>query len=138
MSEVYVLDACAMIALLRNENGADKVAAIFQKTSDGEAGIIMSKMNLLEVYYGFYQDKGREYAEKILDNIKQSIIVFTDISDTVFAEAGRLKATYRISLADAFALAEAFANNGLLLTADHHELDIVAEGEKKIKFLWIR
>ena len=52
-------------------------------------------------------------------------------------EAGRLKATYKISLADSVALAEAFVSGGTLLTADHHELDVI-EKHEKIQFQWIR
>jgi PIN domain nuclease of toxin-antitoxin system len=137
MTDIYVLDACALIALLKDEQGADNVTEAYQKASVGEAKIIINKVNLVEVYYGFYQDRGKEYAEQILDDIKQSIVAIEDISDDVFAETGRLKATYRVSLADAFALAEASVSNGILLTADHHELDIV-EQKENIKFAWIR
>ena len=52
-------------------------------------------------------------------------------------EAGRLKATYRISLADSIALAEASVSGGILLTADHHELELVEKNEN-IVFHWIR
>lgn len=45
----YVLDACALLALLRNEPGADKVAAAFNAANTGEAEMIMHKANLLEV-----------------------------------------------------------------------------------------
>jgi predicted nucleic acid-binding protein len=42
--------------------------------------------------------------------------------------AGKLKAEWRrISLADCFALALALGENGTLLTADHHELDRLAQ-----------
>ena len=137
MIDTYVLDACALIALLKDENGADKVVEVYQKVNSDEAVIIINKVNLLEIYYGFYQDCGKEYAEKILDNIKRSIVTITDISDNVFEEAGRLKATYRISLADSVALAETSISGGTLLTADHHELDIVEQHEK-MRFHWIR
>jgi predicted nucleic acid-binding protein len=59
------------------------------------------------------------------------------LSDAVFAVAGRLKASYRISLADAVALAEASVSGGALLTSDHHEFDAI-EQKENIRFLWIR
>ena len=52
-------------------------------------------------------------------------------------EAGRLKATYKISLADSFALAQTKISNGVLLTSDHPEFDVI-ENKEPIKFLWIR
>ena len=137
MNEVYILDACALIAVLKKENGFEKVTAVYKKANSSEAEIIMNKANLLEVYYGFYKDKGKEYADKIIDGINKSIINITEISDPVFFEAGRIKASYRISFADAIVLAEASASGGVLLTADHHEFDALEKSEN-IQFLWIR
>jgi len=42
-----------------------------------------------------------------------------------------------MSLADSIGLAEALISNGIFVTADHHDLDIVDKNEK-IKFLWLR
>ena len=69
MSNIFVLDACALIALLKNEQGADIMASLYKKADIGEARIIINRINLLEVYYGYYRDNGKEYADKILDGI---------------------------------------------------------------------
>jgi predicted nucleic acid-binding protein len=137
MSEVYILDACALIAILKDESGADNVAAIYEKANNGEVQLIMNKVNLFEVYYGFYRDNGRDYADNILNNVKRSALIISGFTDEIFMEAGRLKASYRISLADSILLAEAIVSGGTLLTADHHELDAV-DNNGEIKFLWIR
>jgi len=137
VNEVFILDACALLALLKNERGADEVALAYEKANHGEALLIMNKINLFEVYYGMYHDRGKDYAEKILDGVKRSIVTISEFSDDVFAEAGRLKATYRISLADSIALAQALLSGGALLTADHHEFDVI-EGCENITFQWIR
>ena len=137
MSNVFVLDACALIALLKNENGADKVAATYNKAENGEAQIVMNRVNLLEVFYGYYRDDGEEYAEKIMSGVEKSIISVSEFDEGLFKEAGRLKASYRISLADSIALAQAMALGGELLTADHHEFDAVEEREPT-RFMWIR
>jgi PIN domain nuclease of toxin-antitoxin system len=137
MSNLYVLDACAMIALLKNETGANVVANAYKNAKDGNAKIIMNRVNLLEVYYGFYHAEGKDYAEKILSGIKQSIVSITDFDETLFPVAGRLKASYRISLADSIALAQAIVMGGELLTSDHHEFDAI-EGNEPIVFHWVR
>ena len=36
MNNVFVFDACSLIALLSNENGADVIKDLLQKTTDGE------------------------------------------------------------------------------------------------------
>ena len=65
----YVLDACALLALLRNEPGADEVAAVFNSANKGEAKIVMHKANLLEVYYDVYRFLGMGKADFILSEV---------------------------------------------------------------------
>ena len=137
MSNLYVMDACALVALLKNENGADIVADVYGKAVNGEARIIMNRVNLLEVYYGFYRENGKEYADKILDSVIKSNVSISEFDKDIFQIAGRLKATYKISLADSIALAQALSSGGELLTADHHEFDVI-EGLEDISFLRIR
>jgi len=134
----YVLDACALIALLHDEKGANTVANVINAAYNGEAAISMNKLNLLEVYYDAYRSRGKEQANLMLSEVKKCpIIVNSKIRDEIFFEAGRFKASYKISLADSIVLAEAFVANAKLLTADHHEFDAIEENED-ILFLWTR
>ena len=95
-------------------------------------------MNLLEVYYSSFREYGKEQANKLLSYISNSPIeIIPEISDPVFEEAGRFKASYQISLADSIALAEAFVQKAKLVTSDHHEFDII-ESKEDFKFLWVR
>ena len=134
----YVLDACALIALLKNEKGEDKVANIINDADAGNAKIIIHKMNLLEVFYEVYREKGQDRANSTISEIKKHPIeINSEVTDEIFTHAGRLKATYKISLADSIVLAQAMAFDGELLTADHHEFDVI-EGKENVKFAWIR
>ncbi|MDR3164075.1 MAG: PIN domain-containing protein [Synergistaceae bacterium] len=134
----YILDACALIALLKDECGAEEVSAIFNYAFKGEALIFMNKINLLEVYYDVYRSADKETADNVVfELVKCPITVVAEISDAVFTEAGRLKATYKISLADSIALAETSVSGGSLVTADHHEFDSI-EKRESIRFHWIR
>jgi len=134
----YTLDACALLALLRNEPGADKVAAAINAANNGEAEIIMHKVNLLEVYYDLYRSLGKEKADMILSEIrKRPIAINAEVTDNIFAEAGRMKASYKISFADSFALAQALVLGSELLTTDHHEFNLI-ESKEDIHFHWVR
>ena len=134
----YVLDACALFALLQDEAGADKVAAVINAANAGKATVTMHKVNLLEVYYGAYRARGKEQANLMVENLsKQPIDINTEITSKIFEEAGRLKASYKISLADSIALAQAMVLDANFLTADHHEFDVI-EGKEPIRFHWIR
>ncbi|MDR1920526.1 MAG: PIN domain-containing protein [Candidatus Adiutrix sp.] len=134
----YILDACAIIALLKNEAGADEVSVKINEAFKGRVKISINKLNLLEIYYDVYRSVDKATADKIVFELKaRPITIVSEITDAVFAEAGRLKATYKISLADSIALAEASVAGGSLMTADHHEFDFI-EKRESIKFHWIR
>jgi predicted nucleic acid-binding protein len=132
------MDACALIAFLRDEPGAEAVTAVLKCAKQGKAEICMNSINLLEVYYDIYRNVGKTKADEELLMIKElPIVIQSELTDRVFNEAGRFKASYRISLADSIALAETTVSGGELLTADHHEFDVI-EKQEEIKFHWIR
>lgn len=134
----YVLDACALMAALYGEEGAKVVKAAFDEVDRGLAKIIMHKANLLEVYYDMVRSLGQNKADEVLSEIKKRPIeINAEITDDIFTEAGQLKARYKISFADSFALAQAKVFGGVLLTSDHHEFDVI-EGKEGIEFGWIR
>ena len=138
MNKIYVLDACSLIALLTNEEGADVVKDILQKATYNEIDVLMHKINFLEVYYYIIKNYNEEIAKKLLADIKITPIkINPEITDDILIKAGKYKSMYKISLADSIGLSEAFINNGYFVTADHHELDIVEEKEN-LDIIWIR
>ena len=93
---------------------------------------------LVEVYYDTYRSESVEKADRMLEIVARlPIYVKSELSDEVLREAGRLKAGYKISIADSVAVAETSISGGALLTSDHHEFDIVEKSEN-INFHWIR
>jgi len=134
----YVLDACAMLAVLADEPGADVVEDIYEKATSGEVVLAMNKLNLLEVYYDLIRAYGKDRADEILNEIRRlPIHIYHEITDDVFREAGRIKAFYKISLADSIALAQAMVLDGKLLTSDHHEFNVI-ERKEPVRIHWIR
>jgi predicted nucleic acid-binding protein len=69
--------------------------------------------------------------------LKLPIKIINTVKNKVFKEAGRLKATYKISLADSILLGETSILKARVLTSDHHEFDIIEEKES-FDFSWIR
>ncbi|MCL1884714.1 MAG: type II toxin-antitoxin system VapC family toxin [Defluviitaleaceae bacterium] len=137
MKDVFVLDACALIALTNQEQGADIVADILKQANHGRVRLYMNRINLYEVYYGFYREYGKEYALNVVENVEDSYVLITEFDREIFLEAGRLKATYKLSLADSVAVAQAIILRGSILTAYHHEFDVI-EGKENLIFNWIR
>jgi len=126
----YIIDACALLAFLNDEEGADKVEDLLIQSVTDDVSVSMSIVNLLEVYYGELRDKGSDIAQIVLDMVQHySIKIINTISGQVFQEAARLKAVYRISLADCIGIATATELSGQFVTSDHHELEAVAKNE---------
>ena len=55
----YILDACALIALFKNEKGADKIKTLFEEALAKQTVIYMNIINLIEVHYSFYRTLGK-------------------------------------------------------------------------------
>jgi len=126
----YFLDACALLAFLNNEEGAEKIEDFLNQAAANTVTVSMSIVNLLEVYYGELRDKGADVAQIVLDMVQHcSINIVNTISVKVFQEAARLKVSYKMSLADCIGLATALEFSGQFVTSDHHELEEVAKNE---------
>ena len=118
-----VLDPCALIAFFNDEPGAGVVASLLEEVRSVE----MSAVNLLEIAYDSIRRTGDpQSAGEVLDAVRQlPIRIHWNIDDAVFFDVARFKAGYRISLADAFALALAKTLGAPVATSDHHEFDSI-------------
>jgi predicted nucleic acid-binding protein len=134
----YVMDANALIAYLRGESGGDLVLERLEAAERGEEVIWMHALNLCEVYYDAYRSGGESVAGQLLEDVGELPLKFwRTMGRSLLLEAGRLKAAGGISLADAIAVGLANTKGAKLMTADHHELDLV-EARGDGSFHWIR
>jgi predicted nucleic acid-binding protein len=127
-----------LVAYANEEVGADVVLNVFDLAGNGDIELYINKYNLLEVYYGMRRADGIRKAEELIFMVLElTIYIIECLSDDVFLEAGRLKSSYKMSLADSIALGEASVMGASLVTSDHHEFDTVEKNEN-ISFTWIR
>jgi PIN domain nuclease of toxin-antitoxin system len=98
LNELYILDACALIALLAKEQGYEKIRNIIQEAIDGYVTVKMNQINLLEVYYDVCKVYDQNEANKALETInKFPIEIIIGLAEEVFKEARPLikgKTTY--------------------------------------------
>ena len=129
-----VLDACAMIAYLHNEVGADVVEKIL---SDKNCHCFAHALNICEVYYGILRKENESVALASIADIEADGVVIMDTLDReLWQLAGQLKARNKLSIADGFALALALRMQAELLTSDHHEFDkLSGQGIYPIRFI---
>jgi PIN domain nuclease of toxin-antitoxin system len=132
---VAVLDACALIALLNDEQGADVVAQALETIPV----VRISSVNLLEVAYDAVRKTGRqEAAREIIDDVRKlGVTVDFAVSEEMIPAASVFKTSFRISLADAIALALAATHEAPVVTSDRAEFGPVEE-DRAARFIWIR
>jgi len=130
-----VLDACAMIAFLRGENGANVVAQVLRDPADT---CFAHSVNLCEVYYDFVRGADERTARAAInDLLSVGVRPRRDMNKAFWQRVGNLKGTIRrISLADCFAIALSERLSGDVVTSDHHEFDpLVAAGVCRVRFI---
>jgi len=118
LSQIYVLDAFALLAYLRGEPGAERVRDLLLRARSGEARLYLCLVNYGEVLYISERQGGRPAAEeaiRIVDHLPLEIVPAD--RDLTFA-AAHLKARYPISYVDAFAAALAQKLGATLVTGD--------------------
>lgn len=132
---VFVFDACALIAILEDEPGAEVVEELLQEPANR---CFIHAVNACEVYYDLCR-RGNPQDADTLETLfaEYGLELFEALPSDLWRIAGRLKAEWRrVSLADCFALALAIREKGTLVTSDHHELDPIAQaGACLIRFI---
>ncbi|MCC7020972.1 MAG: PIN domain-containing protein [Ardenticatenales bacterium] len=109
-----VLDTSAILTLLEDEPGAERVQVIIER---GTA--VIPWIVLLEAYYVSFQERGQDEADLRYALMKRLPVTFDDVLDEPrLLTAGRLKASHRLSLADAIIAAVTLANSGTLVHKD--------------------
>jgi uncharacterized protein with PIN domain len=132
---VFILDSSAIIALIEDEPGANRVAALLE---DKSCRFILHAIHACEVFYDRLR-RGPPEDPRILESMLLTSGIEVDplIPYALWQEAGRLKARLRrVSLADCFGLALTLREGGTFVSTDHHELDPVhAAGVCPIHFI---
>ncbi len=116
----FVLDACGMIAFVREAPGAEIVVRLL---TNGQC--VAHALNMCELYYDFFRAANRQTAsDAVSDLLSLGLAIREDMDREFWQEVGRLKAEIkRISLADCCTIALTERINGTLATSDHHEFD---------------
>jgi PIN domain nuclease of toxin-antitoxin system len=135
LTPTHCLDACAVIAYLRQESGAEVLKEIIERPN---SFLMMHVCNLGEVYYDFFRDDGLTAAQTAWTHTLALPLALRRDADNVYIQrVGVIKVAERVSFADAFALALAERLRVPLITTDHHEFDAI-ERKGHFRFLWLR
>lgn len=128
-----VLDSWAMLAFFQNEPAADQVEKIINEAHAAGADLMMSVVNVGELWYNVARTHSPKQADSIIAELRTLKIDFIDADWELTQQAAAFKAKGKIAYADCFAAAVARKFKADLVTGDP-ELKQV-EGE--VKVLWV-
>jgi predicted nucleic acid-binding protein len=114
----YVLDTSALLAFTDSEDGAEVVDALLRQAQKGELELLVSFASWMEVYYVYLQEQGRERAQLWISKLKNLPLVRMDSDEITGQIAGELKASQRMSFADAWIAALAKRHEAILVHKD--------------------
>src|ERR1039457_7182913 len=117
MSKTYVLDANALLELLANGPGAERVAHLL-KLARPPTPLLVSAVNWGEVFYISWQRHGEESARQTLADLLKLPIRIVPVDVAQVLKAGELKAVHNIPYVDCLAAALATLNQATLVTSD--------------------
>lgn len=128
-----VLDSYALMAFFEDEPGADFVRGLIQKAVEGDTTLLMSVVNLGEIWYSIARTNSSETADQYVHEIKGMAVEIVDIDWALTRQAAAFKVNGNISYADCFAAALAKAKKAELVTGDK-EFKVL---QNEIKISWI-
>ena len=132
--KAIVLDSWAIMTYLEDEPSAEKVADIIADANEEGTPLLMTIVNLGEVWYIIARETSESDAERSIAEIKQLGIEIVEADWSLTREAAGFKAKHRMSYADGFAAALAKQKKALLVTGDKE----FAQVENDIQILWLK
>jgi len=128
-----VLDSYALMAFLEDELGADHVKDLILKAEENRVNLLISVVNLGEVWYSIARTNSSEVADQYIGEIEGMAIEVVDADWNLTRQAATFKVNGNISYGDCFAAALAKSHKAELVTGDKEFK--VLDGE--IKISWI-
>jgi predicted nucleic acid-binding protein len=119
-----VFDSWALLAWIRNESSATRVEELLGQAERGELLLSMSWINAGEVFYMLVRKHSQQVADEFLTRLPSLPIRLVLPDELAVLESARLKASHRISYADAFAVSLARREAAVLVTGDPELLNL--------------
>ncbi len=118
LTETYVLDGFAVMALLSAEAGSNDVSRLLREAEQGSARLLMTRVNAGEVADILERRLGRERMYEALAALEATAIVFVPVGRSLALRAAAIKAQHPVAYADAHAAGLAQIEGAALVTRD--------------------
>ena len=110
----FCLDTSALLTLRDNEPGADRVAQLLE----APVRCVACFMTRMEVLYRVWKDEGERAGRLAYEQLQALPIDWLEATEPLLLSAAELKASHRLSLADAWIAAAALQCGATLLHKD--------------------
>jgi predicted nucleic acid-binding protein len=118
MTETKVVDAWAIIVWLLDQPAAPAIESLIQKADAGNLHLIMSWVNVGEVFYIISRRHGPERAADFIDRLPSLPIRLVLPDEDAILAAAAIKAAHPVSYSDAFAISLAHSEKASVITGD--------------------
>jgi len=118
VADSFLLDTSAFITLTDKEPGFEHVQSLLKAGKRAEVELHASFVTLTEVRYILTYDRGEEKAARISAALRKFPVQWHHSDDALCEEAAKVKATHKVSFADAFVAATALRLNATLVHKD--------------------
>jgi len=118
MTSPYLFDSHALLTFFQNEEGAEIVAEILQRSMQKGLDRLICVINLGEIIYVTKRHFGDSKKLEVLARVHQLGLKVLPVPENLVFKAAEIKAQYPISYADCFALACAMEHSARVVTGD--------------------
>ena len=116
--KTYVLDANAILDYVQDGPGAATMERIFREAIRHDAALMISVINLGEVFYWLWKHKGEQRARQTVDDLALLPLQIIPVDLSQALKGGELKALHRIPYVDCIAAALTLQQKATLVTSD--------------------
>lgn len=133
MTGAYVLDANALLDFLEDGPSGQRVEQVMREGLRHALPVLVSVLNLGEVFYHTWQERGEEAANRAVANLERLPLTVVAVNREHAMQAGEIKARHKIPYVDCVTAALAMKEHAILVTGDR---DFEKLG-RRIQVLWL-
>jgi predicted nucleic acid-binding protein len=132
-TSAHVFDSWALMAFFENEPSADCVEQLIVNAQEGNSRLLITTVNLGEIWYSTARAKSESIADEIITDIRNLGFETVDADWELTRCAAAFKTNYKLAYADCFAAALAKLRKLPLVTGDPEFRQL----KREMEILWM-